>query len=73
MAFQFLNYTYGLEVVALFPWMAMESARLFLGSRGNKMEEISPTAIYLGLTFLSTFVFIYYTLLQTYVYVKPSI
>lgn len=67
MAFQFLNYTYGLEVAALFPWMAMEGARLFVGSRGNKMEEIQPTAAYLALTFLTLVVFIYYMLLQTYV------
>jgi transmembrane protein 216 len=67
LVFQYSSYVYGIEVAALFPFIALESSRLFLGSRGNKMEESGPTFIFMGLSLLSSIVYCYYLYLQTYV------
>jgi transmembrane protein 216 len=37
------------------------------GTRGNKMEETGPTAIFIGLTIVSFFIHLFYMVWQSYV------
>eukprot|EP00164_Ancoracysta_twista_P002961 GFYU01003943.1.p1 GENE.GFYU01003943.1~~GFYU01003943.1.p1 ORF type:complete len:169 (-),score=19.14 GFYU01003943.1:448-903(-) len=59
--------TLGWEIVILFLYTATNSARLFLGSMGNKTEETLPMAFFILLSLLSIVGNIYYLQLQTFV------
>jgi cell division protein FtsX len=65
--FQYAGIVYGLEIGALLPWILLELSRYFLGTRGNKMEEFTPTAIFLVLTMISFFIQMFYFVWQSYV------
>ncbi|KAI8834990.1 hypothetical protein BJ741DRAFT_608829 [Chytriomyces cf. hyalinus JEL632] len=65
--FPYVGIALPLEIFGLFPFAVLEAARLFLGNRGNKMEERGSFAIFLGLTLVTIFGYLFYGIWQTYV------
>ncbi|KAJ3240043.1 Transmembrane protein 80 [Chytriomyces hyalinus] len=65
--FPYVGVALPLEIFGLFPFAVLEAARLFLGNRGNKMEERGSFAIFLGLTLVTIFGYLFYGIWQTYV------
>ncbi|KAI8621545.1 hypothetical protein BC830DRAFT_1093836 [Chytriomyces sp. MP71] len=65
--FPYMGTALPLEIFGLFPFAVLEAARLFLGNRGNKMEERASFALFLGLTILTIFAHLFYCIWQTYV------
>lgn len=61
------NPSKGMEFFALFAFVALESSRLYFGSRGNKTESIPPLMIFHLLTVAAAFGYVYYMIWQTYV------
>ncbi len=59
--------TLGLEVFFLFAFVAIELARIFNASKGNKTEQIGPLVWSFVLAAGSTVIYVYYFQLQTYV------
>ncbi|KAL7749965.1 hypothetical protein RI367_004480 [Sorochytrium milnesiophthora] len=58
---------YAIELSILVLLAGMESTRLYLGSCGNKTEAVVPLALFLALSGVSAFGYLYYILWQTYV------
>ncbi|KAI8894264.1 hypothetical protein BC833DRAFT_624115 [Globomyces pollinis-pini] len=63
--FEYSGASFQLEVLLLFPWLVIEVCRLFLGSRGNKLEELSPTIIFVVLTFFSLIIYFFFVIWQS--------
>lgn len=61
------NGSYGWEVTFIFFFLCIEYIRLFLGSKGNKTEQIEPLFWFIGLSIGTILLNIYYLKLQTYV------
>lgn len=58
---------FGAEVAFIVAYLLLEKARLRVSSRGNKTEQVLPTAAGLLAAFLSAILHVYYLALQTYV------
>ncbi|KAI8835729.1 hypothetical protein BC829DRAFT_406217 [Chytridium lagenaria] len=58
---------YPLELFTLLPFLIIETTRLFLGTRGNKLEHKPSILIFLGLTIATVFLHLFYCIWQTYV------
>lgn len=56
-----------LEVFALVAFAFLQAARFYIGSRGNKLEQSITLLIFIGLTSISSFGYLFYLLWQTYV------
>ncbi|KAI8904345.1 hypothetical protein EDD86DRAFT_213162 [Gorgonomyces haynaldii] len=65
--FPFVGPAFGLEMFCLFPWVLMEIARLYSGSRGNKTEQLQPVLLFLGTSVVGLVAHLYYGILQSYV------
>ncbi|KAI9349121.1 transmembrane protein 216-like protein [Obelidium mucronatum] len=66
-AFPYAGSALPLEIFGLFPFAVLEAARLFLGHRGNKMEDRGSFGVFLGLTVVTLFAHLFYCIWQTYV------
>ena len=62
-----MNSLFGLELAMLYVLQLLELMRLFLGSRGNKLEQTGPLLWFLILSVPSCLAFVYYLQLQMYV------
>ncbi|KAI9338087.1 hypothetical protein DFJ73DRAFT_587271 [Zopfochytrium polystomum] len=61
-----------LEIFGLFPFALLEACRLFIGVRGNKLEEKGTVGIFLGLSIIAFFGHLFYCWWQTYVLVLDA-
>jgi transmembrane protein 216 len=65
--FQYSSNVLELEIGVMFPWILLQTTRIFLASRGNKMEETIPTVLFLILTIGDVFVHLFFLFWQSYV------
>jgi transmembrane protein 216 len=61
------NGTFEWEVCFVFFYAFFEYIRIFLGQKGNKMEQLQPLVWFLGLSVGTVLLNVYYLQLQTYV------
>lgn len=69
MVFPYSNGVYGLELFGLLPFVVLELSRLFIGNRGNLIPHSQSVVLFMGLTVISIFVYLFYLLWQSYVVV----
>ena len=74
LVYPFVPAAYGIEVFVLFPWAIIEAIRMLagkftvtIGSRGNKMEEIKPSLLFLVLSATTIVAHLFYAFWQSYV------
>ena len=58
---------FALEVALVYVLFLLELARLFIGSRGNKLEQVTPLLIFLILSAPACLAYVYFLHLQIYV------